>query len=454
MLLNELIEKWLEDYNQNYLKYYTNRKEPRRNAKQFFLYSYQLFNRLGLNYNWSDYKNNFKRIFLRDPTRDWYGKRSPLEEGMERVNSLEWANTFKIVSLVGFPTNASAEEKMKRYAYRYLMEAIGVLELNFHDIMVCSAIRFYPEKLERIEKKLLNWMENYVEEENPSPHQLIAYLNVVMNYLKYDDLKKEIIKRLISWIEAPYGTPRGQILIWARMATDLERFEEFSKQKIQKEISVNLFKNLNVIEDFNWQNTPLLLEAAFKLGSPKQKELIQSELALKVIPSKFYQLLEIFRFLDDNLELSELQDEIDQIGEKCKPRVSKDECIECMEDPKGICWIRILAKILGKNPGAHSPFEVADVVVYTFEQGIYFVIKAKQIGGQRDEGDVLYRQCTVLFNTDHALVFYLNQYDTAPHVIQGIREIASRMTTNPRFEVIDKKYIRQIYKYYRDKFEN
>jgi len=123
-------------------------------------------------------------------------------------------------------------------------------------------------------------------------------------------------------------------------------------------------------------------------------------------------------------------------------------CKSCVDHKKGECWIRILSKITGVRPWTHGPFEVADVVVYTFQKGIYFVIKAKEITKQRGEGDVLHRQCTQLFKNDHALVIYWNTFDTHPSVIEKIRDIASSMETNPRFEVIDKEYIRQVYKQY------
>lgn len=67
------------------------------------------------------------------------------------------------------------------------------------------------------------------------------------------------------------------------------------------------------------------------------------------------------------------------------------------------------------------------------------------------KGDVLYRQCVSLFSVDHALVLYLNLFDTAPIVIEEIKKAALTSKTNPVFEIIDQKYVRQIYrKYLRD----
>lgn len=123
-----------------------------------------------------------------------------------------------------------------------------------------------------------------------------------------------------------------------------------------------------------------------------------------------------------------------------------------MTEPQGECWIRILSKITGRDPWTHGPFEVADVVIYALERGIYFVIKAEPITKQRGEGDVLHRQCTTLLSNDHALVLYWNPFDTAPMVVENIRKIASSMSTNSRFEVVDKKYVRQIYKSYKSKY--
>jgi len=64
---------------------------------------------------------------------------------------------------------------------------------------------------------------------------------------------------------------------------------------------------------------------------------------------------------------------------------------------------------------------------------------------------VLFRQCVSLFSIDHALVIYLNPCETAPFIIEKIKKAASNSKTNPRFEVIDNKYIRQIYSEYLEK---
>ena len=76
------------------------------------------------------------------------------------------------------------------------------------------------------------------------------------------------------------------------------------------------------------------------------------------------------------------------------------------------------------------------------------MIKSNPIIKQKGEGDTLLRQCVSLFSIDHALVLYLNPSDTAPHIIEGIRQAAANSKKNPRFEVIDNKYLRQMYKEY------
>jgi hypothetical protein len=162
-------------------------------------------------------------------------------------------------------------------------------------------------------------------------------------------------------------------------------------------------------------------------------------------PALFFKLKDIFDFLNESDELIEIQNQVSIIKEKCNQSPTKELCQTCMDEPQGKCWIRILSKITGVAPWTHGALEVADVVVYTLEQGIYFVIKSQNIASQRKEGDILYRQCTQLFNNDHALVLYWNPLDTHPSVIENIRRISRSMKTNPRFEVVDKNiYVKYI----------
>jgi len=161
---------------------------------------------------------------------------------------------------------------------------------------------------------------------------------------------------------------------------------------------------------------------------------------------KFWQL---FPFIRPQEEALEFEDEVLKIKEKCKSNISSKECKECMEKKKDDCWIRIISKLTNTNPNLHSGYEVADCVIYDLSQAIYFVIKAKPIKKLKSEGDVLFRQCSSLFSRDNAIVFYLNPYETANHIIEKIREAASNYKTNPSFGVIPPRYIRQMYKKYK-----
>ncbi len=143
---------------------------------------------------------------------------------------------------------------------------------------------------------------------------------------------------------------------------------------------------------------------------------------------------------------------MEDIKEKCNNSPSKENCHNCREEPRGLCWIRVLSKVLDVSPRTHSPFEVADVVIYTLEQGIYFVIKSEEIEGFRGGGDVLLRQCSKLFSNRFSLVLYWNHHPTHPMVIEQIRQIANNMVSNPRFLMIDPIYIRQVYQYFLDNF--
>jgi hypothetical protein len=124
-----------------------------------------------------------------------------------------------------------------------------------------------------------------------------------------------------------------------------------------------------------------------------------------------------------------------------------------MRVPQGECWIRIIAKVTDTHPNIHSINEIADMVIYNFKRGVYFVIKAKPLTKQRGEGDILYRQCVQLFNRPYALVLYWNPHFTNPTIIEKIREAENNMKTNPRFEVVDKRFIQQIYNYYKNKIK-
>ena len=199
-------------------------------------------------------------------------------------------------------------------------------------------------------------------------------------------------------------------------------------------------------------NSPIILEAVYLLSDNKEKVDIEKKIRRVIARTKIFQLREIFPFLNPYEELTELQSEIEKIKEKCNNSPSNENCHACITESRGICWIRIFATILNVSPRAHSPFEIADIVTYTLEQGTYFIIKSENIGGLKGTGDTLYRQCTKLFSNKFSLVFYVNPKRTHPMVIEHIRRIEAQMITNPKFIILDKKYLRQIYRYYLDNF--
>jgi hypothetical protein len=192
----------------------------------------------------------------------------------------------------------------------------------------------------------------------------------------------------------------------------------------------------------------MILEAFYLTSDEKEREDVEQILAGNLAPASFVKFRELFDFLNSRDEALEVKDSVGQIKEKCKPSISQAECKDCVTDRKGDCWIRILSKMTHTEPKLHSGYEVADKVIYSLQQGVYIVVKAEPITKLTGEGDILYRQCASLFSIDHALVLYLNPFETAPNVIEEIKKASSNSRKNPRFEIIDQKFIRQIYRKY------
>jgi hypothetical protein len=459
MRQDELIDAWIRHHNKHYNKYCYESKEPRWHTKQFFLYSYKLLERLNKDNSWAEYLSKYSEIFRRDPADDYYGYRDPSDSDPEKArrNSLEWANIFELNALIGFPYNESAKEKMLKRSERFLSNALKSLPDCHHDILICSAIEFMPETYGSLSEAFFKWLDKYSSNNEVTPHQIIAYLSTLKNFDEYKYLKTRLIEKFLFWIKNPEENSRRQILIWARLVTRLEWCLELSNKDTQELLKSNFLKCLKELpgpNQLDWYNIPIIIDALYKLSEADIKRKINDKIASEIPPSMFYKLKNIFHFLDEDNALIELQNEVSGIKEKCKPAPSRELCWTCMNKQQGVCWIRILSKITGVAPWSHSGSEVADVVVYTLQQGIYFVIKSNSITSQRGEGDILYRQCTQLFNGDHALVLYWNPSDTHPSVIETIRKNASSIRTNPRFEVVDKKYIRQVYSYYMQNFGN
>lgn len=315
------------------------------------------------------------------------------------------------------------------------------------DFIICSAVAHLQNKYPNTKDWLPSQIKKYLEKQ-PGPHQLMIYLKALRVYQDENDLKNQVLTKLTSWIDNPVGTVEAQINIWARLITRMQWVPELTTAEMNEKIVSNFTRTLDAIHGVYWSYSPMILEAAYLVGDKKQKDEIVNILVEKLAPAGFIGLREIFDFLFEDDDALEEQSEVRKVKEKCKASVSRDECKECMTQKKGDCWIRILSKVTNTEPKLHSGSEVADKVIYSLQQGIYVVVKAEEIQKQTGEGDVLFRQCVSLFSVDHALILYLNPFDTAPIVIEGIKKAASASKTNPRFEVIDAKYVRQIYACY------
>jgi hypothetical protein len=445
MQLNELVDKWLRHYNEKYTAYVSSESEPRYYFKHFFLYSYHFLCTLQKRGDWTEYVNQFDRLFRREPTKDWYGRRSPVDSQNARANSLEWAAIFEIVNLFGYPYNKSAKEKMLINAGKCLEEAKSSPEKDCRDIMICSAIEFLPAQFGNHEEWLATWVAKYLSKDKPTPHQIIAYLNALKEP-KHENLRNQLSEILHSWIKNPEGDPKRQLLIWARIFNRLNLHRDTT---LYDTIRTNFFRCLRETFFVDWSNLPLILDTVYKLSDDKTQKVFYDKISMSIVPPQLFQLKEIFPFLEDHADPSELQKEVEGIREKCE-HYQKNACDVCIEKPQGECWIRILAKLTGRKPSMHGPLEVADFVIYTFDKGIYFVIKAEPITRSREGGNTLFRQCVKCFSSGHALVFYWNPHKTDDSVLEQIRQTAALMETKPQFIIVEPKYIRQVYQKYKE----
>ncbi|MGD0996188.1 MAG: hypothetical protein ABR909_11775 [Candidatus Bathyarchaeia archaeon] len=445
-----LTNYWIKLHNEKYPEYLMSSKEPRYAMKSFFLNSYCFLKALGG--EWASYIERYDDLFRRDPSNDFYGKRDPTDTNHQRDNSLEWSTAFEIAKEVGFPHNESAKTKFLRYSNLYLSKAMESGDLPWTDFMLSSAIANLPNEYPAIQECFSSRAEQWLKKQDISPHQLIAYLKGIKNCQGNDTIVNEIYVRLLNWIENPAGTADKQILIWARLVVNIQSLgclTEDTQNKIKRNFLDSLSKVYSLSS--NWLNSPLILQAYYECASPESRDDIKNALKTTLCPSNFLKFRELFPFLKLMDEAAEVN-ETTQIKEKCKSSVSKAECEACINKKQEDCWIRVISKLTNTKPDLHSGYEVADKVIYSLQQGVYIVIKATPILKQIGEGDVLFRQCVSLFSSDHALVLYLNPFQTAPSVIENIKQAASDSKKNPRFEVIDQKYIRQIYREYATKF--
>ena len=443
----DLVNRWVKHHNEKYFDYLTSNREPRYTVKTFFLNSYKFLKTLGR--EWENYLERYSNIFQRDPSKGFYKYRDPTQ-GSERRNSLEWTTAFEIVNEVGFPYNESAKRDFIKFSKISLKRVMMMPDIDYVDFMVSSAVAHLSEIYIDVKEWFPSQLEKYLQNDL-NPHQLMIYLKALREYEGYSELRNEIISRLLNWIKNPVGTMNGQIIVWARLITRMQWLQEIKKPEIRELIEKGFSHALDNVYEANWAYNPMILEACYLVSDETKRKDIQGILGGRLTPSSFFKFHELFDFLTFEDEALEVKDDVIKIKEKCKSSVSKNECKACMNNKKGDCWIRILSKLTDTEPSLHSGYEVADKVIYELQHGIYFVLKATPITKQIGEGDVLFRQCVSLFSIDHALVIYLNPCETAPFIIEKIKKTASNSKTNPRFEVIDNKYIRQIYSEYLEK---
>lgn len=451
---NDLVDYWIKHHNEKYFKYLLSEGEPRYQLKTFFLNSFYLFKKFGS--DWEPYIEKYQDIFRRDPSSDYYKYRDPLENNADdkRKNALEWTTLFEIISQVGYPHNASAKENLLKYSNGFLSKGLHSPNSDWIDFMISSAAANLSEDFRSLKELLRSQISNYIKLTDRTPHQYIAYLNALRKYEDENELKKIIIDKLISWIDSPSGNPNGQILVWARLITRLNWLPEIKEPKIQTVMKNSFIETLNKVYSVDWSNSPMILEAFYCCCSDTEKEELLFRIGSEITPSSFFKFHDLFPFINPFHEAIDVNDEVLSIKEKCEPHPSLEKCMDCIENKKGDCWTRVISKVTDTKPKLHSGYEVADVVIYKLSHGIYIVIKANPIHRQRGEGDILFRQCVSLFSTDHALVIYFNPHETMPAVIEPIRRVATSMSkTNPRFEVIEHKYIRQIYSEYKSNEE-
>jgi hypothetical protein len=441
----ELVDYWITKHNKHYFKYSTEEEEPRYELKTFFLYSYRFLKTL--EEGWGDYLVGYSNLFRRDPANDYYKYRDPTENGRERQNSLEWVAAFEIFADVGFPHNESATMNFLKYSRMFLEKAKRMPDSEWMDFILCSAVANLPTQFEDIKRWLPSQLEKYVKERNPSPHALMIYLKALRRYDNQKILRQQTLSKLIEWIKNPNGTFERQLSIWARLITT-QWIPELSDKEIKQMILDNFTRSLEAVYGIEWSNSPMVLEASYLIADSGTKKTIEKAIASRLAPASFVGMTELFDFLIQSDNALEVQDAVRKVKEKCKGSISRNECKDCITNKRDDCWIRILSKLTRTEPKLHSGYEVADKVIYSLQQGIYIVVKAEEIAKQTGEGDVLYRQCVQLFSVDHALVLYLNPFDTAPIVIEAIKKAASTSKTNPVFEIIDQKYVRQIYREY------
>lgn len=443
----ELLKYWIESHNEKYYKYILSNEEPRYQLKTFFLNSFYLFKELAE--GWEEYLATYEKLFRRDPSSDYYKYRDPIVDNSDqrRKNALEWATLFEIIAQVGYPHNNSAKRNLLDYANKFLSKGIENPASQWFDFMITSVVANLPNDFPSFKEDLPSLISTYIQNEC-TPHQYMAYLYALRRYDSHSDLKSKLIAELLEWIDNPTGNYRSQILIWARLITRMDWLSEINVASVQATLRRNFLRTIDEIYSVDWSNSPMILQALWRCIEEDEQDIILEEMRKEITPSSFLKFREIFPFIHMGDEAMDVESEVISLNEKCSIYPSLADCSNCRDNKKDDCWIRVLSKVKHMQPRLHSGYEVADVVIYDLAQGIYVILKAEPITTSKGGGDNLFRQCVSLFSNDHALVLYLNPHETAPFIIERIRKAASSNSNNPRFEVVDKKYIRQIYKRY------
>jgi hypothetical protein len=339
-----------------------------------------------------------------------------------------------------------------KYSTKYLKDATISPNSQWVDFMLSSAVANLPECFVLLKDWIPQQISKYVESQC-TPHQYMAYLNALKNCENHSYLKEKITIELMKWIKSPSGTPDRQIIVWARLITRLDWLLEIITPDIKEEIQKNFLITLGSIYSVSWHYSPMILEAYYVCSDQDIQNDILRNVGNELTPSFFFKLHDLFPFINSSNEALEVEDEVLKIKEKCG-HPSKENCKLCMENKRGDCWIRIISKLTSTEPRLHSGYEIADSVIYEYQRATYIVMKADRITKQIGEGDVLFRQCVLLFSKPYALVLYLNPYETAPFVIENIRIAAENSSQNPRFGVINGKYVRQLYAEYKRREED
>jgi len=310
----DLTHYWIAKHNEHYYQYLSNYQEPRYSLKTFFLYSYYLFKTLGK--GWEHYLVGYSNLFRRDPSSDYYKYRDPIDTTRGRLNSMEWIAAFEIAAEVGFPHNESAKRNFIEYSRMFLEKARKSPNSGGVDFMLSSAVAHLPAEYNTIREWLPSQLEKYLQEGSKSPHQLMIYLGALRECENQNDLRAKILLELIEWIKKPSGTSQKHVLIWARLIARMQWLEELSNPEIKQIILENFARSLDAVQNVDWFNSAIILEALYLVADGKERKDIERILVEHLAPAAFVQLNELFDFLNLNDDALDVENEVYKIKEK------------------------------------------------------------------------------------------------------------------------------------------